>query len=149
MSQVQMAAFFAWLTVVLWDAISLAFFWDCLRVNRRTRLEYRLARARGNGRVIVARYRHGISKWYVLGSGIALAAGLLSAYSNAFLPHPPPDTRIVGSVVRLALITMIFAFWKTKRGNIALYREVDAKYRKEVQKAREQTQDERETRDAP
>lgn len=138
MSYAQIAVLSVWLTIVLWDAISLAFFWDCLRVNIRARAENRVAKASGNGRVIVARYRYRISNWYVLVSFLALSAGISATYSNIFAYHPPPDIRLINSITRFLLITMIFGMWRTKRGNIALYREVDAKHRREVRIAKAQ-----------
>jgi hypothetical protein len=123
--------FLVWATLLQWLAIAAVFFRDSIRVHMRTRRQYRTALEVGNGRVMVARIRNDISRWYILASAIALAVGLLAVYSYVFLPHPPPDTRLAGVVIREGIVVLLFAVWRTKRGNVVLYRMADA-YRDSV-----------------
>ena len=114
-----------WGTIAQWITIAAIFLYDSVRMHGRINRQYKLAVEIGNGRILTARFRRKISRWYVLGSGIAFSLGILSTYSNLFLPHAPPDTRIVGAVIREGIIVMLFAFWRTKRANLVLQREID------------------------
>ena len=125
MSAVLWGDILTWGTIVQWLLIAAIFFYDSVRMHARVNRQYRLAVEIGNGRIVTARFRRRISRWYTLGSGIAFSLGLLSTYSNLFLPHAPPDTRIVGAVIREGIIVMLFAFWRTKRANLVLQREID------------------------
>lgn len=137
----------SWATLIAWLIVASLFFWDSLRVHSRARIEYR--RVVQNGGALVARRRKRISAWFVQGSAAGLFAGVLAFTRTAFFGVDSLEAVILMNLTRIDIVYMFFAFWRAKRNNIALYREADAKYRKEVQKAREQTQDERETRDAP
>jgi hypothetical protein len=129
MSAEQLAAIMAWATIYQWLAIASVFVFDSWRVHMRTARLLRTARAIGNGVVIIAEVRNRISWWYIIGSMLALALGFLGAYSASSLEAPPPDTRIVGAVIREGIVIMLFAFWRTKRGNVRLFRLMDQRRR--------------------
>lgn len=121
------AAALAWASIALWLNIACAFFVLAVVVHAKTRALLRAALAVGNGKVRVARRRIYISRWYLLGSGLAVALGLLSAYSAAYLPSPPPDTRAVGALVRVGICAMLFSFLMTKVENLKTFRDFDQK----------------------
>lgn len=130
MSAETWAAIMAWATIYQWLAISSVFVFDAWRVHFRTARLLKVAKSIGNGMVIVAEVRNDISWWYIVGSSLALILGLLGAYSAASLAAPPPDTRIVGAVIREGIVIMLFAFWRTKRLNVRLFRLMDERRRK-------------------
>lgn len=118
-----------WGTLIQWMVISALFFADSLRVHVRTRREYAAARPLANGRALVGRYRHAISRWFVIGSGIGLILGILSVYR--FIAHPQPlpqEVSIITAIVREGIVFMFFAFWRAKRLNLELYRQVDFRH---------------------
>lgn len=125
MSAETLASILAWATIYQWLAIALIFTFDSWRVHFRTARLLRTARAVGNGMVVVAEVRNRISWWYIVGSCLALALGFLGAYSASSLEAPPPDTRIVGAIIREGIVIMLFSFWRTKRGNVRLFRLMD------------------------
>lgn len=121
------AVLMAWLTIYQWLAISAVFVYDSWRVHFRTARLLRTARAIGNGMVIISEVRNKISWWYIIGSCLALVLGALAVISNAAMDPPAPDTRIVGAVIREGVVVMLFAFWRTKRLNVVLFRLMDSR----------------------
>ena len=119
----ELAAALTWVSLYLWLAIAGPFFAVAVIVHVLTRGLLKRALELGNGKIKVARRRLFTSRWYLLGSGLALALGLLSAYSALYLPPPPPDTRAVGAVVRFGVVTMLFAFLMTMIENLRTFRD--------------------------
>ena len=116
-----------WASILQWLAIAGVFAFDATRAYARSRRQYKVAREVGNGRMFVARRRRSIAAWIVVGSSMALLLGLLSVYSNGFLPHPPPDTRIAQVVIREGIVFMLFAFWRAARTSVLLQTEADTR----------------------
>lgn len=122
----QFAAVLGWSSILLWVLLGALFLFDAIRVHRFSRRDYAIAKDVGNGRTRLAFRRNRASMWYMVGSGVALSVGLLALYFAATAPSPPsPEERVLTSVYRALLIFMLFAFWRTKRNNLAVYHEVD------------------------
>lgn len=117
-----------WASILQWLAIAGVFAFDATRAYVRSRRQHKAALSVGNGRVLVAMRRKGIAAWIIVGSYIAFSLGLLSVYSNGFLPHPPPDTRIAGVVIREGIVIMLFAFWRATRTSVLLQTEADTRH---------------------
>lgn len=116
----------AWFTTIQWVTIALLFSIDSLVQGRRVARQYRnVKNYHTNGRVVIADYRRRISRWYIAASLTALLLGILATIQLIFAPEPPPEFRLIGSVIREGIIFFIFAVWRTKRLHRALQRILD------------------------
>ena len=115
------AAILAWSTLILWIGIALPFVLTSIAVHIWTRQLLRKALAIGNGKIVAARRRLRASRWYLLGSGVALGLGLWSAWVAFNLPIPPPDTRAAGAVTRIGICVLLLSFFMTKIQNLLTF----------------------------
>ena len=134
MSAESLALISAWFTVGQWLIISSLFLLDSSRVGYRVARQYRaVKRYDKNGRVLIAFYRRKISRWYIAAAFVAFILGLLATYQLIFAPDPPPQFRLIGSLIREGVIFFIFAVWRTKRLHLALQRLLDERTYEEGQ----------------
>jgi hypothetical protein len=78
-----------WGTIAIWDAISVLFLMDCIRVFRRTGREQRVAQEFRDGRLLVAKHRRKTATWFVVGSSAVVLIGAVSTLN--VLVSPPED----------------------------------------------------------
>ena len=115
------AAVLAWSTLILWIGIALPFVLTSIAVHIWTKQLLRKALLIGNGKIVAARRRLRASRWYLLGSGVALGLGLWSAWVAFNLPIPPPDTRAAGAVTRIGICVLLLSFFMTKIQNLLTF----------------------------
>jgi hypothetical protein len=115
------AAWLAWGTLILWIGIALPFFATSVIVHFWTKRLLAKALILGNGKIVAARRRLRASRWYLLGSGVALGLGLWSGWVALNLPIPPPDTRAAGAVTRIGICVLLLSFFMTKIQNLLTF----------------------------
>lgn len=131
------AAVLAWGTLILWVGIALPFFATSVVVHFWTRDLLRRALILGNGKILAARRRLRASRWYLIGSGTALALALWSGWVAWNLPLPPPDTRAAGAVTRIGICIFLLSFFMTKIQNLLTFMDFDSEAYDQIREIRD------------
>lgn len=114
-----------WLSTALWVAVSALALRDAAAEWRETRKEYLEALPFGNGKALVGRYRYRIATWFLVAFSLATVIGIIAVLGNIFAMPEQADTTLVSAILRYLLDFTLYAFWRAKRGNRAMRREVE------------------------
>lgn len=120
------AYFNLYISTLLWFLIASAALVDSFSMHKQTKEVYKIAREYGNGRTVMAKGRYDVSWWFLVGFMMSWLIGLLAILALFAVPVPRPDTTIYTFVLRYILIGAVFAFWRAKRTNILISRQLDA-----------------------
>jgi hypothetical protein len=135
------AAVLAWGTLILWFGIAVPFFATSVVVHIWTRDLLRRALVLGNGKIVAARRRLRASRWYLLGSGTALALALWSGWVALNLPIPPPDTRAAGAVTRIGICIFLLSFFMTKIQNLLTFIDFESEAHADIRETRDRVRE--------
>lgn len=115
---------------VMWNIISLLAFLDSGRMLSIAGYVYQQSEGLSHDQRVFAKARLRIAKWFFAGFLCNLLVGLVAIsllilnLPPPFAP-PPPDTSIMTTVLRVLIVAGIFSFWRAKRGNVAIGRQLE------------------------
>lgn len=128
------AYFNLYFATLAWFLIATVALVDSWHMHRQTKAVYDIARVFGNGRKVLARGRYKVSWWFLAGFFASWTIGLAAVAALLLVPLPRTDTTLYTCVLRYILIFVIFCFWRAKRTNIGISRQLDAMDAQEMQK---------------
>lgn len=114
-----------YLATILWFMIATAAMVDSWRMHASTKDVWKMAQGLTNGRRIMAKGRYDVSWWFLAGFIVSWLIGLAAMASLFAVTPPRPDTTFYTFLLRYMLIFVIFAFWRAKRVNLRIVRELD------------------------
>jgi hypothetical protein len=127
---------------LLWNVISVLAFLDSGRMLTIAGYVNRQSEGLSHDQRVVAEGRLRIARWFFAGFlcnllvGLVAAALLILNLPPPFAP-PPPDTSVMTTILRILILIGIFSFWRAKRGNIAIGRQLEDEYAEDGAPAKE------------